>query len=113
MTSLRIVQYPFLNVHCSLKLKCQGDHGGCLANYRCCLPALAGFVSPHSMGPGAMNLRQRCSGFKQNCFEHRRSFARLMLEPAEFLLFCPVKQAEYAHADDNEIETKKIGDRSR
>src|SRR5436853_5430267 len=32
--------------------KCQGDHGGCRANYRCCLPALAGFVSPQSMGPG-------------------------------------------------------------
>src|SRR6185436_13701773 len=32
--------------------KSQGDHGGCGANYRCCIPALAGFVSPHSMGPG-------------------------------------------------------------
>src|ERR1041385_662434 len=32
--------------------KSQGDHGGCRANCRCCLPALAGFVSPHSMGPG-------------------------------------------------------------
>jgi hypothetical protein len=32
--------------------KRQGDHGGCRANYRCCIPALAGFVSPHSMGPG-------------------------------------------------------------
>src|SRR6266699_3526957 len=30
----------------------QGDHGACGANCRCCLPALAGFVSPHSMGPG-------------------------------------------------------------
>ena len=34
------------------KWKCQGDHGGCRANCRCCIPALAGFVSPHSMGPG-------------------------------------------------------------
>src|ERR1700677_30926 len=31
---------------------CQGDHGGRGANCRCCIPALAGFVSPHSMGPG-------------------------------------------------------------
>ena len=30
---------------------CQGDHGMCGANYRCCIPALAGFVSPQSMGP--------------------------------------------------------------
>ncbi len=35
------------------KFKCQGDHGRCRANYRCCLPALAGFVSPQSMGPGS------------------------------------------------------------
>ncbi len=34
------------------KQKCQGDHGRCRANYRCCIPALAGFVSPHSVGPG-------------------------------------------------------------
>src|SRR5688500_15829466 len=34
------------------KSKCQGFHGRCRANYRCCIPALAGFVSPHSMGPG-------------------------------------------------------------
>jgi len=33
--------------------KGQGDHGRCRANYRCCLPALAGFVCPHSVGPGA------------------------------------------------------------
>ena len=32
--------------------KCQGDHGRCRADYRCCLPALAGFISPQSMGPG-------------------------------------------------------------
>jgi len=36
--------------------KCQGDHGRYGANYRCCLPALAGFVSPHSMGPDNLNL---------------------------------------------------------
>src|SRR3954466_6072695 len=36
--------------------KDQGDHGACRANYRCCLPALAGFVSPHSMGPGGGEL---------------------------------------------------------
>jgi hypothetical protein len=30
----------------------QGDHGKRRANYRCCIPALAGFVSPHSVGPG-------------------------------------------------------------
>jgi hypothetical protein len=40
------------------KEKCQGDHGGCGADYRCCIPALAGFVSPHSMGPGAWNLTE-------------------------------------------------------
>src|ERR1041385_5164317 len=40
--------------------KNQGDHGRCRANYRCCIPALAGFVSPHSVGPGklAANLRR-------------------------------------------------------
>ena len=32
--------------------KSQGDHGRCRSSYRCCLPALAGFASPHSMGPG-------------------------------------------------------------
>ncbi|MEY2465987.1 MAG: hypothetical protein QOD03_508 [Verrucomicrobiota bacterium] len=32
-------------------MECQGDHGRYGANYRCCLPALAGFVSPHSVGP--------------------------------------------------------------
>ena len=31
----------------------QGDHGRCGASYRCCLPALAEFASPHSMGPDA------------------------------------------------------------
>src|SRR5438046_8735950 len=39
--------------------KCQGDHGRCRANYRCCLPALAGFVSPHSMGPGSRECAAR------------------------------------------------------
>src|SRR4051794_12861993 len=32
----------------------QGNHGRCRANYRCCIPALAGFVSPHSVGPGKL-----------------------------------------------------------
>ena len=36
--------------------RCQGDHGKYEANYRCCLPALAGFVSPHSVGPDAGNV---------------------------------------------------------
>jgi len=44
--------------------KCQGDHGGCGANCRCCLPALAGFVSPHSMGPGETNKPQVANRFK-------------------------------------------------
>ncbi len=35
--------------------KCQGDCGNCKAYCRCCLPALAGFVSPHSTGPGRTN----------------------------------------------------------
>ena len=38
---------------------CQGDCGNCKANYRCCLPALAGFVSPHSAGPDANNFAAR------------------------------------------------------
>ena len=38
---------------------CQGDCGNCKANYRCCLPALAGFVSPHSTGPGKKNFAAR------------------------------------------------------
>src|SRR5208282_145854 len=45
--------------------KCQGDHGRYGANYRCCLPALAGFVSPHSMGPGGRNLRPSSRRFKE------------------------------------------------
>ena len=36
--------------------KRQGNHGKYEANYRCCLPALAGFVSPHSVGPDPGNL---------------------------------------------------------
>ena len=36
--------------------KCQGNHGKYEANYRCCLPALAGFVSTHSVGPDARKL---------------------------------------------------------
>ena len=54
-------------VHCLSPIvnqKCQGDHGRSRANYRCCLPALAGFVSPQSMGPGSGNLPQRRCGFK-------------------------------------------------
>src|SRR3954462_13620978 len=37
------------------KMKCQGDHGGCSAKHRCCLPALAGFLRPPSPGTGAHN----------------------------------------------------------
>lgn len=52
----RHTAFSFLILHftfCIEKEKrSQGDHGGCGANYRCCIPALAGFVSPHSMGPG-------------------------------------------------------------
>src|SRR5438045_7920035 len=47
------------------KMKCQGDHGGCRAKYRCCLPALAGFLSPHSMGPGANNRAPSRFSFKE------------------------------------------------
>ena len=50
--------FEFCLFHFELKEKCQGDHGRYGANYRCCLPALAGFVSPHSMGPGTAN----CAG---------------------------------------------------
>jgi len=48
------------------RLKGQGDHGRCRANYRCCLPALAGFVSPQSMGPGKRNVPQHEQPFKKN-----------------------------------------------
>jgi len=46
--------------------KYQGDHGRYGANYRCCLPALAGFVSPHSMGPGKERVWQNGALFKEN-----------------------------------------------
>src|ERR1035437_6552706 len=46
--------FKFYIFHFELK-KCQGDHGRRRANCRCCLPALAGFVSPHSMGPDKKN----------------------------------------------------------
>src|SRR6185295_2719048 len=46
--------------------KCQGDHGRSRANYRCCLPALAGFVSPQSMGPGTTNVAQASHRFKKD-----------------------------------------------
>src|SRR3954452_16345929 len=50
------------------KSNCQGNHGGCGANYRCCIPALAGFVSPHSVGPGKSpeKLKPGSSASKQN-----------------------------------------------
>ena len=35
---------------------CQGYHGKYEANCRCCLPALAGFVSPHSVDPDVEKL---------------------------------------------------------
>jgi hypothetical protein len=41
----------------------QGDHGGCGANYRCCLPALAGFVCPHSVGPGKSRRLVKSAGW--------------------------------------------------
>jgi hypothetical protein len=57
----------YSNENRGLKIKkCQGDHGGCRANCRCCIPALAGFVSPHSMGPGTGNLPHPARTFKQN-----------------------------------------------
>ena len=43
----------------------QGYHGGCGTNCRCCLPALAGFVSPHSMGPGAAIKPKRSGSIKE------------------------------------------------
>src|SRR2546429_551355 len=55
--------YSALRVTFRIK-KCQGDHGKCRADYRCCLPALAGFVSPQSMGPGEWNVGQARRGFK-------------------------------------------------
>lgn len=44
--------------------RCQGDCGNCKANYRCCLPALAGFVSPHSTGPDEMNFARAETGLQ-------------------------------------------------
>jgi len=41
------------------KIMCQGYHGACRARYRCCLPALAGFASPQSMGPGKIRVSIR------------------------------------------------------
>jgi len=52
--------------------KCQGDHGRYGANYRCCLPALAGFVSPHSMGPDAENVAARFLRYRDKA--RRRDF---------------------------------------
>jgi len=57
------------------KFRSQGDHGRCRANYRCCLPALAGFVSPQSMGPGTANVPQAQGGFKKNSWSKLRSGA--------------------------------------
>ena len=48
--------------------KCQGDHGRYGANYRCCLPALAGFVSPHSMGPDGNNFAPACRRLQGESF---------------------------------------------
>jgi len=47
--------------------RCQGDCGNCKAYCRCCLPALAGFVSPHSTGPGEVSLREQERSFKRKC----------------------------------------------
>src|SRR3954465_2265299 len=61
----------------------QGDHGGCRANYRCCLPALAGFVSPHSMGPGGGELTARTpqgQGLPQKNLVTGARLCRLCLE---------------------------------
>ena len=60
-----------------IERKCQGDHGRCRANCRCCLPALAGFVSPHSMGPGDKSLRQIPPRFKE-----KRTSRRILTLPA-------------------------------
>lgn len=54
----------------------QGDHGICRANYRCCIPALAGFVSPQSMGPGRTIKEQLGDGIKlyySNLIQPKRS----------------------------------------
>ena len=47
------------------KERYQGYHGRCGADYRCCLPALAGFVSPHSMDPGARIKAEGAGGRKE------------------------------------------------
>ena len=63
-TNFRIKSPDMWRIGFSLRFKppsaqgwweCQGYHGRCGADYRCCLPALAGFVSPHSMDPGGRN----------------------------------------------------------
>ena len=65
--------FPMLNPQpeiYNLKIeKSQGNHGACRANYRCCIPALAGLVSPHSMGPGKIdcNLNHEDGPIKKFC----------------------------------------------
>src|SRR3954467_12453232 len=63
------------------KMKCQGDHGGCRAKYRCCLPALAGFLSPHSMGPGAHNKAAPPFRFKEKRASARESASKQAFRP--------------------------------
>ncbi len=59
---------------------CQGDCGNCKANYRCCLPALAGFVSPHSTGPGEFMVRDRRNSFKENaCKKNAANYQRVTM----------------------------------
>src|SRR5436189_4723988 len=53
------------------KLKYQGDHGRCRADYRCCLAALAGFVSPQSMGPGNRKCAAAPAQLQGETFKYR------------------------------------------
>ena len=85
--------------------KCQGDHGRYRANYRCCLPALAGFVSPHSMGPGTENLGHDAAGFKDNWQVSPKRGKKeslrdaSLLKPAKLHSLCDVTRSQDSHAD--------------
>ena len=107
---MTVLRYSELRIHDNLlnrksktqndKLKYQGDHGRRRANYRCCLPALAGFVSPHSMGPGMGNLPQRVRGFK-NKAGASLDFAEGVLQTA-----APFMEIRYS---PNQQDYQKLG----
>ena len=87
------------------KWKSQGDHGRRRANYRCCLPALAGFVSPHSMGPGEVECGAGASEVQGE--------TRSAIQPAELVFPGNKNQAEQVHSDDGQVERRETYERHR